>query len=103
MEWTDKALSGTCSAGGMMVAVAAMVVALPCLIEWRMAVNEICLPHHFSINYILWPLVELNLSLISLSFSTSIRDHTALFSLHSRVFKAAYFVSVTIRAIRYAT
>lgn len=26
------------------------------------APNEICLPHHFSINYILWPLVELNLS-----------------------------------------
>lgn len=47
-------------------------------VSHRMAVNEICLPHHFSINYILWPLVELNFSPISLHFFTLIRDHTTL-------------------------
>lgn len=41
--------------------------------------REIYLPHHFSINNILWPFVELNLSPMSLlecAVSDIVRDHT---------------------------
>lgn len=75
------------------VVVTAAVAVMACTVSHRMALNEICLPHQFSINYILWPLVELNLSPISLSFSTLFRDHTALFLLSHFCSPAEYLVS----------
>lgn len=63
------------------------------------ATNEICLPHHFSINYILWPLVELNLSPISLDvFHLESCPHLSLRSHFFQMMKPICFVIGCVRA-----